>query len=670
MTKKKNKKFSESKVINQPNNQAQKFISSTKNFTRCGKKWHKIFIAIFLFLAIPFIATLTFEKIFEERIYPGIKVGELILGGKTKEEALDTLEKTTQFFREEGLVFSYQEKKVFIPSIVTAASDPDLSRLLFTLDNQQTVAEAFALGRNDKFLNNLKNQLKFLFYGKKIQLKYHLNESEFENILKENFGSFEKPAKNAKLQITTDTEGKTTIEVLPEKNGNVFDYQTAIETAFQNVADLKNEPVPLNFISEKPKIKKEDTILAKERAKKLAEFCQITLKESEKTWTISQNQFKDWLEFQITTDGVTIGFNKEKVKEYLSTIAKDINVAPQNAKFQIENGIVKEFKIHQGGKELDLDASYTTINNFILNLDEAKISTSCQQNKDAREGIDLIVKIIAPQIPIGSINNLGIKELVGRGVSNFAGSPVNRRHNIRVGATKLNGILIAPGEEFSTNKALGEINGATGYLPELVIKGDKTIPEYGGGLCQIGTTMFRVALDAGLPITERKPHSYRVVYYEPAGMDATIYSPKPDLKFINDTPAYLLLQTKINGDELIFELWGTSDGRKVEITKPKIYNLVSPGPTKIIETDDLPPGEKKCTERAHTGADAEFSRTITFANGESKTEVWKSHYVPWSAVCLIGKTPAPPSEEAPPASETSSEITSPPTNTNTDSPAF
>jgi len=149
-----------------------------------------------------------------------------------------------------------------------------------------------------------------------------------------------------------------------------------------------------------------------------------------------------------------------------------------------------------------------------------------------------------------------------------------------------------------------------------------------------------------------------------------------DLKFINDTPAYLLLQTKIEGENLIFELWGTSDGRKVEITKPKIYNFVSPGPTKLLETEDLPPGEKKCTERAHTGADAEFSRTITFANGEVKTETWKSHYVPWAAVCLIGKAPAspapevPPDEKSPPTNEPPTEPTLPVTNINTSAPTF
>ena len=124
--------------------------------------------------------------------------------------------------------------------------------------------------------------------------------------------------------------------------------------------------------------------------------------------------------------------------------------------------------------------------------------------------------------------------------------------------------------------------------------------------------MFRLVIESGLSITERRNHSYRVGYYEPAGTDATIYSPWPDFKFINDTDNYLLLQTRIEGNNLIFEFWGTSDGRQVETTQPVIYNIVKPGEPEYVETDELEPGEEKRVERAHNGADAYFKRTISW----------------------------------------------------------
>jgi len=239
-------------------------------------------------------------------------------------------------------------------------------------------------------------------------------------------------------------------------------------------------------------------------------------------------------------------------------------------------------------------------------------------------------------ITTGNINNFGIKETVGVGRSDFTGSPPNRRHNIKIGGAAINGLLIKPGEEFSLLKALGEVSAKTGYLPELVIKENKTIPEYGGGLCQVGTTMFRAALESGLPITMRRNHSYRVQYYEPAGTDATIYDPWPDFRFINDMPTYILIQTKIATNTLAFEFWGERDGRLAEKTKPTIYNIVKSEPTKIIETLDLKPGETKCTERAHNGADAYFDYKVTYPDGQIKEKRFSSHYVPWREVCLLG----------------------------------
>jgi vancomycin resistance protein YoaR len=170
----------------------------------------------------------------------------------------------------------------------------------------------------------------------------------------------------------------------------------------------------------------------------------------------------------------------------------------------------------------------------------------------------------------------------------------------------------------------------------LVIKGNKTTPEYGGGLCQIGTTAFRTALEGGMPITERRNHSYRVRYYEPAGTDATLYEPSPDFKFRNDTANWILITGELVGDEVSFTFWGTDDGRVSSYTKPKIYNIVAPPPMKIIETTELAPGKMKCTESAHAGADASFDYKVIYPNGEVKDQNFFSRYRPWQAVCLKG----------------------------------
>ncbi len=142
--------------------------------------------------------------------------------------------------------------------------------------------------------------------------------------------------------------------------------------------------------------------------------------------------------------------------------------------------------------------------------------------------------------------------------------------------------MIKPNEEFSFNTILGDVGPETGYKAELVIKQNKTVPEYGGGLCQVSTTAFRAAFYAGLPIKERQAHAFPVKYYNPQGFDATIYPPHPDLRFINDTPAYIVIQTKVEENNLIFEFYGTNDDRKVEVEGPRQYDIQADGSMKAI----------------------------------------------------------------------------------------
>jgi len=200
--------------------------------------------------------------------------------------------------------------------------------------------------------------------------------------------------------------------------------------------------------------------------------------------------------------------------------------------------------------------------------------------KNRRKTIVLAVQIIEPEITAKKADELGIKGLLGRGVSDFSGSPKNRRENIRIGAAKFHGILLKPGEEFSFNKLLGEVGPKQGYLPELVIKRNKTVPEYGGGLCQVSTTAFRAAVNSGLLITDRIQHSFAVKYYNPQGFDAAIYPPSADLKFKNDSPEHVLIQTKIEKSKLTFEFYGTSDGREAKVVGPEEYDKKPDGSMK------------------------------------------------------------------------------------------
>jgi vancomycin resistance protein YoaR len=202
--------------------------------------------------------------------------------------------------------------------------------------------------------------------------------------------------------------------------------------------------------------------------------------------------------------------------------------------------------------------------------------------------------------------NLGLKEKIGVGETEFEGSSWGRATNIRVGSARYQGLLIPPGEEFSFNEHVGNVTPDEGYVKEYVIWKNKVELQYGGGLCQVSTTLFRAAVFAGLPILERSGHAFAVAWYDwpyGPGMDATIYAPYTDLKIKNDTPAYIFMNVYVTeNNHLIWELWGTRD-RKVEVV----------GPYKVWMAAD---GSMKTN----------FTRTIRYNDGRELSEDFSTVY--------------------------------------------
>ena len=164
-------------------------------------------------------------------------------------------------------------------------------------------------------------------------------------------------------------------------------------------------------------------------------------------------------------------------------------------------------------------------------------------------------------------------------------------------------------------------------------------------MCQVSTTLFRSVLNAGLPVVERVAHAYRVGYYEqdsPPGFDATVYAPSPDLKFKNDTPAYILITAKADPKSysLVFELYGASDGRVASITKPVVSNYSAPLPTIYQDDPTLPTGTLKQTDFSAAGARVSFNYTVTRDGETVFQKTFISNYRPWAAVYLRGTGPA------------------------------
>jgi vancomycin resistance protein YoaR len=325
----------------------------------------------------------------------------------------------------------------------------------------------------------------------------------------------------------------------------------------------------------------------------------------------------------------TVSYNKSIINDFIHQQEDIYNKPAKNALFKFKNNRVVAFKKEENGEEI-------LTKEFLENFDRILL-----QNRSPKKIITIKTKIIKPEITLASTNNFGIEEMIGFGKSDFSGSITERVHNIILAASKLNGILIAPNKVFSFNETVGDISSLTGYKPAYIIKDGKTILGDGGGVCQVSTTLFRAALNAGLPIIERHPHAYRVHYYEndsKPGLDATVFSPYIDLKIKNDTPAYILIQTEVDqkNNLLFFYIYGKKDQRKVILSPIIVWDVIPPPEPKYQDDPTLKKGTIKQIEWAAWGAKSSFTYKVSQKGKIIFEKTFFSSYRPWPAVFLVG----------------------------------
>jgi vancomycin resistance protein YoaR len=321
-------------------------------------------------------------------------------------------------------------------------------------------------------------------------------------------------------------------------------------------------------------------------------------------------------------------YTSDVIEQYFDELDKQYGQEAKDAKFQLEGRRVVAFQIEEQGRRVDRRKTFDDFDRTLLEgTDPPTVTVSSEFQK--------------PMVQIKDINTYGIIEKVAEGVSNYRGSSNERVHNLLRAATKLHGVLIPQGETFSYNKSVGDISIQTGYKQAYIIQDGKTVLGDGGGICQTSTTMFRAALNAGLPIVERHAHSYRVKYYEndqKPGLDATVFAPRVDFRFKNDTPAALLIQMSVDKEKkiLIFTLYGTRDEREVTLSPIRVSGYRPPPEPQFIDDPTLPRGTQKQVDFAATGATSKFDYLVK-RNGEVlQQRTFVSNYRPWQAIFLVG----------------------------------
>lgn len=551
---------------------------------------------------------------FLNRIYPNIYVAGIYVGDLDKNHAYEKLKNEIILIDQLEVQLTIGNEKIKVSEVVK------------NVDFQASIDRAFNYANSGNPFYDLITRINLVIKPKNLSLSTEIDKVKLLETLMIISNKEGEKAINPYFSYTTNE-----ILVNTGKNGIGINAEKAVRDFSETVAFNKESNLMFDMITINSVLKDQEINYANQLAQKL-------FKKNIKLYYFPHDDLKQ-VEYLSITDKQLVKIINPRGKidtdilnQEISLLSKKINRDPQNSSFVVENGKVKEFTPSRDG----VIVMEKKLSEAIL-IELKKLTESEEDFMD----IEIPIQKTQAKIKNQDVNNLGIETLLGRGVSYFKGSIANRVFNINHASDKFKGILVAPQEIFSFNSVLGDVSALTGYKSAYVIKDGKTVLGDGGGVCQVSTTLFRAVLSAGLPIIERRPHSYRVGYYEQSfspGLDATIYYPTTDFKFKNDTPNHILIQPAFDGHNstLIFEIYGTSDNRVATTTKPIITSSTAPAPDLYIDDPTLPAGTVKQIEHKAYGARVVFDYTVT-RNGETiNSQKFISNYRPWQAVYLRG----------------------------------
>jgi vancomycin resistance protein YoaR len=640
---------------------------------RRGDGWLWFALAVITLVVLGIAGGITsFYRSYEGRIYPNVSIQGIAVGEMTPEQAESALRSRYAAFLRQPVVITYGDRQW----------TPTLDELGMTFDFRGAVDAAYNAGRGRGVVDDVRELAAIWQHGLDVPLHVSYDETRAQAYLTQLAREIERAPADAQVRL----DGAQIAIV-----GAVIGRQVLVDATLAHVSQQLQAFVPATIPLQTREIppRLDDATVAAARAQ-IETILQgpLTLRvdKNEYEWTVADLADMIIINRVPSAEGdrIAVTLDQDMIARRIRQIADETEKPGTRPRVAWNNGDLKIVKPGKPG----------------LRLDEARARDMVIAAAMGRDRtLDLPMVPTDPPVTEANLHQLGIRELVSIGKSDFTGSAAYRVHNIGVGMQLLNGLLIAPGEEFSFNKNIGQINAANGFVEGAAIIQNRTQQEFGGGICQDSTTMFRAAFWAGLPITERWGHSFYISWYDKyalgprgngPGLDATIFTGGPDLKFVNDTGAWLLIQAWSNPKTGVaqIELYGTKPNRTVDLTH-KVYDHV-PAPTEPVFVADpkVPRGTIKHTDKARGGMTIDVYRLVVENGAPRPPELFRTRFRPWPNIYTLnpadigpdGKplipfpqgdqpapTPAPPPEQPtepppPPGVEPTTGDQSPPPN--------
>jgi vancomycin resistance protein YoaR len=596
-------------------------------------------VVVMLLAAGSFLYAL--DQQFAGRIYPNITIRGVSVGEMSEEQAQAAVQAQHEEFLAHPLTLNYGEHYW----------TPDLDELGVSLQVEQAVEQAYSLGRSPNMLTDIRQITAIWQQGVEIPLRLAIDEQTLQEYIAARAENIERPAINAQLVMQT-----TMPVAVPEVSGRQVLIEETGQEIIAALQTLQPKDVVVRTREILPPLSHGDiSEVQREIDALLRESLVLIADEETVVWTPAQ--IAEMIQVRRnpgteTAEQPVVEIDHEQLRARINELADETATDGTLPRVDWNDGDLQVTEPGEPGQRIDVKQAETDI--------LAALPTSDREVK-------LEFEETAPAINATNLDELGITELISVGRSDFTGSEQYRITNIQAGMRQFDGLLVPPGEEFSFNENVGAINSENGFVEGYAIVQNRTQLEWGGGICQDSTTMFRAAFWAGLPITERWGHSFYINWYDRygygeygdgPGMDATIYTGPggSDLRFLNDTGNWLLIQTHVDVDKTLAEvrIYGTDPGRTVEFEGPVIFNRTPPPPApEFVPNPSIPLGTRYQSDTARGGMSISFTRIIKEDGVEVDREEFLTVFKPWPNIFEVNPAdpifnpppPPPPPEE-------------------------
>lgn len=540
------------------------------------------------------------------RIYTGVSVAGVPIGGLTRAAAIAKLNAALPHRALPALQLTWANRRWSL--------QPE--QVWQGVDWQATVNQAYLLGRGQDFMGNLSAQVAVILGQTQPPPSLTLNGAELAIALRTIAAELRQPA-TAPTQIgALAMPGQPGIEV--DIAATLQQVQTALPR--YQFGEILQVPLAVSALAPLPTTALSTEQSANHPTESLtASPFRLQSSEFNLSFAIDSVQWRDIVRAQGPSQ-----VDDAALRQLLISWAQQIDQPAREAKLQFDTEAQRVTVLQESlpGRRLDVEATVAAIHDAVA---------------ENRPVGDLVVVTVSPAVDSNLIAEMGIQELVASATSRFLGSSAERVHNIDVAAEKFEGVVIPPGGIFSFNDTVGDVSAANGFEDSLVIWGDQTVVGIGGGVCQVSTTIFRAAYNAGFAIVERYNHGYIVDWYGEPGLDATIYTPTVDFRFRNDHASYLLIEPVVDYSRglMTFNFYGTKSNRQVTLSEPVQSGISQPSAPEYRVDEALAPGQIRQVEWEKPGMQVVVTRTIV-EDGVTRTDTITSHYLPWRAVYLVG----------------------------------